>query len=144
MLGLLIKKGCTTFKFNKEDENIKYRTLFDRIPHSSKNFNQLYYLLYFLAKILVVTAVVTESALMSKIIMTAFPIAFIIYDILQFKLAKGSNAKLTIWNMISYIFVDLMFTLTIPCVYFIEDSKDKIVDDLFVIEHDHSLTVDLL
>ena len=58
MVGFYIFKGFHTITFNEEDKYIKFRTLFDRIPHSIHPFNKIYYLLYFAGKISVVFAVV--------------------------------------------------------------------------------------
>ena len=73
--------------------------------------------------------------------MTVFPILLIPYDIIQFLLANketrenGGKKLVSIWFFIAHILTDLLYCLTIPAVYYIEDSRSYILDDLFVVKH---------
>ena len=82
LVGFYLKKSAHHITWNIELDNVKYRILFDRIPKSVNTFNKLYNLIYFLAKISIIIAIVFELELMCKIVMTAFPIIFLIHDII--------------------------------------------------------------
>ena len=64
MIGLYVKKARLTLNWKIEDENIKYRQLLDRILNSERNFNKLYNLIYIIAKILIVAAIMLDNVLM--------------------------------------------------------------------------------
>ena len=88
MIGVYLKIANVDLNWMIEDDNIKYRTLIDRIPNSTKLFNKLYNCLFLIAKVLIVVAFIMENVTMIKIVITAFPVLLLIYDILHFIAAK--------------------------------------------------------
>ena len=79
---IYIKKCTLDIKWNIEKENVKFRTLFDRIPKCDNTLNRCYNLIYIISKILISVALVFELEIMGKVIITAFPVLFIIHDII--------------------------------------------------------------
>ena len=82
MIGVYLKIANVDLNWKIEDENIKYRLLIDRIPKCENFYNKLYNLIYLLAKILIVVALILENSSMITIIFTAFPAIVLLHDIL--------------------------------------------------------------
>ena len=77
LLGMLytyFKHGLKTITFMSEYENIKYRTLYDRILNCDNYWNRMFNLIYFIGKSVNVIAIVSEKPILNKISFISFPI----------------------------------------------------------------------
>ena len=61
--------------------------------------------------------------------MTAFPLIFLVYDKIQFKIAKNNNAKISIWLISTHMLIDVLYLLNIPTVHIIEDNRYYVEND---------------
>ena len=76
-------KAKTSINWKIEDENIKYRSLFDRIYKAEKRTtNRLYNIIYLIAKTAIAITVVFELDSISRILTIVFPFIFLIHDII--------------------------------------------------------------
>ena len=79
MVGLYCFKAKKNLRYHEENDSMKYRMLFDRIPGCTSFINKLYNMVYLLAKVFVVIAIVAESAALNKIVFIVFPILFVVH-----------------------------------------------------------------
>ena len=82
MTVIYVRLAYAEVNWTNEEFHVKYRSLFDRIYKSKKPINKLYNLIYLLSKILIVIAFVLQIDLLGRLVILAFPILFIIHDII--------------------------------------------------------------
>ena len=69
------------------------------------------------AKVIVSIGIILENQLIRRIYMTAYPLIFLVYDKIQFKIAKNNNAKISIWLISTHMLIDVLYLLNIPTVH---------------------------
>ena len=55
------------------------------------------------AKVIVSIGLILESELFRRTSMTAFPLIFLVFVKIQFKIAKNNNSKISIWLISKYV-----------------------------------------